>query len=71
MVRKMREVCRLGDGAEALLAKAVDRMSLSGRAHDRVLKVARTVADLAGAKDIDTEHLAEALNYRMAGSVGR
>ena len=43
-------------------------MGLSGRAHDRVLRVARTVADLAGEAGIAAEHLAEALNYRRANA---
>lgn len=66
-VRKLREVCRLGHDAEALLARAIDGLGLSGRAHDRVLKVARTVADLEGEGEISARHLAEALNYRKAG----
>ena len=43
-------------------------MGLSGRAHDRVLRVARTAADLAGESEVGAEHLAEALNYRRAAS---
>jgi len=46
-------------------------MGLSGRGHDRVLRVARTVADLAGEEEISVEHLAEALNYRRSRGVGR
>ncbi|ABG04357.1 Mg chelatase-related protein [Rubrobacter xylanophilus DSM 9941] len=69
--RRLREVCRLGPEAEALLVRAVDRMGLSGRAHDRVLRVARTVADLAGRAETGPEHLAEALNYRRPGALDR
>lgn len=64
--RKLREVCSLGDEAESLLAGAIDHMNLSGRSHDRVLRVARTVADLAGSEEILVEHLAESLNYRRS-----
>ena len=46
-------------------------MGLSGRAHDRILRVARTVADLAGEEEISLEHVAEALNYRRAAAVDR
>ena len=64
--RRLREVCALDVEAENLLAQAIDRMGLSGRGHDRVLRVARTVADLAGEREIGVEHLAEALNYRRS-----
>ncbi len=69
--RALREVCALRGDSEALFGAAIDRMGLSGRAHDRVLRVARTVADLAGADQIAVEHLAEALNYRRSSFVGR
>lgn len=64
--RALRETCGLGGDAEMLFSQAIDRMGLSGRAHDRVLRVARTVADLAGAETIAVEHVAEALNYRSS-----
>jgi magnesium chelatase family protein len=64
--RRLREICALGPDAEFLLSQAIDRMGLSGRAHDRVLRVARTIADLAGEKDISVGHLAESLNYRRS-----
>jgi magnesium chelatase family protein len=69
--RRLREACALRGDPEALFARAIDRMGLSGRGHDRVLRVARTVADLAGEDEIGVEHLAEALNYRRARFVGR
>jgi magnesium chelatase family protein len=69
--RTLREVCALGSEAEELFSRAIDRMGLSGRGHDRILRVARTVADLAGEKEIASEHVAEALNYRRAGVFDR
>ena len=64
--RPLREVCALGGGPEIVFSRAIDRMGLSGRGHDRVLRVARTVADLCGEDEIAVEHLAEALNYRRS-----
>ncbi|MDQ3636794.1 MAG: YifB family Mg chelatase-like AAA ATPase, partial [Actinomycetota bacterium] len=69
--RELRAACVLGGDAEMLFSRAIDRMGLSGRAHDRVLRVARTIADLAGEEDIAVEHVAEALNYRRAAAVDR
>jgi magnesium chelatase family protein len=69
--RGLREVCALQGDAETLFSRAVDRMGLSGRGHDRVLRVARTVADLSGEEEIAAEHVAEALNYRRSHLVGR
>src|SRR5215211_3367369 len=69
--RRLREVCALKGDAETLFSRAVDRMGLSGRGHDRVLRVARTVADLSGEEDIAAEHVAEALNYRRSHLGGR
>jgi magnesium chelatase family protein len=69
--RRLREVCALGADPEILFSRAIDRMGLSGRGHDRVLRVARTVADLSGEEEIAVEHLAEALNYRRSQYVDR
>jgi magnesium chelatase family protein len=69
--RRLRGVCALRGDAESLFSRAVDTMGLSGRGHDRVLRVARTVADLAGEAEIGAEHVAEALNYRRSHLVGR
>ena len=61
---QLQQRCQLGDAAADLLAKASDRLGLSARSHARLLKVARTVADLAGVDRIDRQHLAEALQFR-------
>ena len=63
-VRTIRQYCKLDAGGERLLEQAMSRFGLSARAHDRIRKVARTIADLAGADNIETEHLAEAVQYR-------
>jgi magnesium chelatase family protein len=62
--KKLRDFCCLDDAGKALLAAAVSRLHLSARAHDRILRVARTIADLAGAQSIEAAHLAEAIGYR-------
>lgn len=69
--RTLRAACCLRGDAEELFSRAIDRMGLSGRGHDRVLRVARTVADLAGEEEISVEHVAEALNYRRSHAVHR
>lgn len=61
---ELRRWCQLDAAAEATLGRAVQRLALSGRAISRVLKVARTVADLAGSPTLAAEHLAEALQFR-------
>ncbi|MBK5259544.1 MAG: YifB family Mg chelatase-like AAA ATPase [Thermoanaerobaculia bacterium] len=62
--RLMRRFCELDAPSRSLLVSAIERLALSARAHDRILKVARTVADLAGEERIGTAHLAEAVQYR-------
>ena len=62
--RQMRKFCELGPSSRRLLEHAVARLGLSARGYDRVLKVSRTIADLAGAERIDSSHVAEAVHYR-------
>ncbi len=60
----LREVCRIDNAGSLLLKTAMERLDLSARAYDRILKVSRTIADLDGSADIKSEHLAEAIHYR-------
>lgn len=62
--------CSLSDSDYHLVEKAITRLSLSARAYHRILKVARTIADLAGSRDIRTEHLSEAIGYRRMDQKG-
>ncbi|RYZ21289.1 MAG: ATP-binding protein, partial [Chitinophagaceae bacterium] len=62
--RMLKEVCVIGTAGQELLKRSMEKLNLSARAYDRILKVSRTIADLAGSDDIRTEHLAEAIHYR-------
>ena len=62
--RQIRTYCELGPDAERLLERAMQQQGLTARAHDRILKVARTIADLEGADSLTVAHLAEAIQYR-------
>jgi len=63
-IRQLPEVCRLHGGLEQMLAGAIDKLGLSARSYHKLLRMARSIADLAGAGEIDSAHLAEALAYR-------
>ena len=60
----LREFCPLSSEARRLLDVAMERLQLSARAYDRIIKVARTIADLAGEQDIAPSHISEAITYR-------
>jgi magnesium chelatase family protein len=60
----IRKHCAISTEGETLLENAIAKLGLSARAHDRVLKVSRTIADLEGAESIDPKHLREAIQYR-------
>ena len=62
--RLIRKQCALDDSGERTLEMAMRKMSLSARAHDRILKVARTVADLDSSECVAAKHIAEAIQYR-------
>ncbi|CAN5445349.1 YifB family Mg chelatase-like AAA ATPase [soil metagenome] len=62
--KSLRTFCKISKEGQDLLKTAMDRLGLSARAYDRILRVSRTIADLAGSANIETEHLSEAINYR-------
>ncbi len=62
--RMVREVCKINSAGQILIKKAMEKLQLSARAYDRILKVARTTADLAGSEDILIEHIAQAIHFR-------
>jgi len=62
--RQIRTYCELGPDSERLLERAMQQQGMSARAHDRILKVARTIADLEGVESVSVSHLAEAIQYR-------
>src|ERR1039458_7425149 len=61
---RLRELCPLDAAAERTLEMAIRRLALSARAHDRILKVARTIADIGGAEQIQAKHTAASLAFR-------
>jgi len=62
--RHMKRFCSIDDASQRLLEMAIDKLGLSARAYTRILKVARTIADLAGEKEISAAHISEAIQYR-------
>lgn len=66
----VRDLCKISTAGQTLLKKAMEKLGLSARAYDRILKVARTIADLAGSEDIQLEHLAEAIHFRSLDREG-
>lgn len=63
-VGEIRQFCRLQDEGQSQMRAAMSQLNLSTRAYHRILKLARTIADLAGSEEIQSPHLAEALQYR-------
>ena len=62
--RQIKQHCNLSDESQELIRVAMTELNLSARAYDRILKVSRTVADLAGLDEITAEHVSEAIQYR-------
>ena len=62
--KELKEFCALDDGTKELLKMAMTELNFSARAYDRIVKVARTIADLASVENISSEHISEAIQYR-------
>ena len=69
-VAEVRQFCKLDETGDSLVRAAMSQLNLSARAYHRILKLARTIADLAGSDQIQTPHVAEALQYRPKGLIG-
>ena len=62
--RHLKKYCQIEEASKTLLEKAIDKLGLSARAYTRILKIARTIADLEGLEDIATQHISESIQYR-------
>jgi magnesium chelatase family protein len=69
--KKLSDLCSLNNNATSVLLSAARKFELSARGYDKIIRIARTIADLANKKDIEVEHVAEALQYRTQDIFGK